>query len=954
MSYSTFGTYVDTPGGIEFDSAGLDLRFTRTDGTTGTISWSVPADGIYNGIVIIGSEGPISQIQKPVNGQSYIPDPTMDRDVHMGDMINSALVIVDGWGDKLSQTATVTGLIPGKTYYFGGFAVDNVRQYSSGSYSYSLDINVAPTVGYDPYAKVIYPKELTDLVALDAGSTYSFKVELGDGDNIITYDIVIDQSIDNITTFESLIAAINDKLMRLQANYTSSVAPNTNNLYLSGNVVNMWDGYVGIPQPTIFSTNNPAIPSLGDVWYDGTTFYQYDGSSYVARRTIVSVDDPRAISCDTFWINDTNPVAVQAANMLNGVWIDRTVYQQSSNPLIAPSYSCNSIWYDGSSFKQFVSTDPNATTCSNVSGYWLDINVSLSSTDPSSFVNGSYWFNPINSVLKTLVSGVWVVSGVDISTTQPSTHINPWYNPSNRELRVWNGTTLVYDLVVSATSTSDPIAPPPGNLWFDGVDLHRWNSITSSYTIIPFIDSPTDPLHPTGFIKGDVWWDGTTAHYYDGSQFVATNSIVSTTDPSIVSLGDFWFNPVTNSLKQWDGATWVSKSFVRFPTNPSLPIAGTFWYDGTTVKVWNGIAWTAVILGPSAPASGFIWYDLTKLLKWNGTTYEDLRPDVVATHDAGDIKFTGISVQCAPMILITDGNQPTPTSTMFGLFKSTRGIIQRPVSGLETVDGTPSYSQVGVGTDGNQAHRRELSQNLLYALGYPSIQVELSKPQLQFCIDQALQEFRRRSSMAYQRNYFFIQLEPGIQHYSLTNKCVGYNTVVSVMEINRVNATFLGKAEGHGAFGQLIMQQLYQMGTFDMVSYHIMSDYMETLEMVTAGRMQFKWNEDTRKLSLMQRVVYPERVMIDAVVEKTEQSIMQSRWSKNWILNWTIAEAKQILAGIRGKFSTVPGANGGVSLNASDLQAQADKLFEQCKLEVDEYVASDPENWGIASTMVVG
>jgi hypothetical protein len=94
--------------------------------------------------------------------------------------------------------------------------------------------------------------------------------------------------------------------------------------------------------------------------------------------------------------------------------------------------------------------------------------------------------------------------------------------------------------------------------------------------------------------------------------------------------------------------------------------------------------------------------------------------------------------------------------------------------------------------------------------------------------------------------------------------------------------------------------------------------------------------------------------MIDAVVEKTEQSIMQSRWSKNWILNWTIAEAKQILAGIRGKFSTVPGANGGVSLNASDLQAQADKLFEQCKLEVDEYVASDPENWGIASTMVVG
>lgn len=960
MSSATYGTYIDAPDGIERDSTGLNLVFTRTDGTTGTISWTVPSieqqairDGTtnYNGIVIVGSQSAITQTQHPVNGQTYEPDATMNADVHLGDMINGAFVLANTYGDLVTQTVTVTGLLPGKEYFFAGFAVDNVYRYSSGSFSYSLELRVTPINGTDPYAIVLYPKELTDPIELEAGNIYQFTASIGDNDNTVEYLISIDPTLDDVSTFEKLIATINDKLARTQANVSSDDPPNINNLYIENNVVKLWNGYVGVAQPTIYSSTDPTTPSEGDSWYDGDVFYRHDGNQYLPNRTIVSSTDPRIIPCSVVWINPTDPT-VAAYNKVGGAWVERRVFQQSTNPLIPPPFNCSSIWYDENTFHQFISVAPSLVTCSNVSGYWIDINVLYSDTSPLLFDNGLYWFNPMSGILSLRNSDTWGAVEFTNSTTTPTAHI-PWFNPATKTVYLWNSITSAFEPTQTAVSVYDPFVRPNGHLWFDGTSLYRWDSISGGYIVSELIISSTDPLYPAGFVKGDVWYDGNTVSQYDGSQFVTTDFIVSTDDPTTTSVNDYWFNPTNQTLYVWNGSNWTDINYITFPTDPSLPSAGTFWYNGSTAKIWNGIAWGAIITGPNKPTIGYTWYDGSTLWMWNGSSYIPQDRYIIATYDTGNIKFTGMPIKCNPRISIVDGSQPIGQNIR-GLFKSTRGIIQRPVSGLEYVDGKPLYTSVGVGTDGNQAHRRELVENMLYALGYPSIQVELTKPQLQFCVDQALQELRRRSSLAYERTYFFLQLEPGIQHYSLTSECVGFNKIVSVLEIHRVNATFLGKAEGHGAFGQLIMQQLYQMGTFDMVSYHIMSDYMETLEMMTAGKMQFTWREQTRRLSISQRIVYPEKIMIDASIERTEQSIMQDRMCKNWILNWALAEAKQILAGIRGKFQTMPSASGGVSLNASDLQAQADKLFEQCRLELDEYIASDPENWGMASQFVVG
>ena len=147
---------------------------------------------------------------------------------------------------------------------------------------------------------------------------------------------------------------------------------------------------------------------------------------------------------------------------------------------------------------------------------------------------------------------------------------------------------------------------------------------------------------------------------------------------------------------------------------------------------------------------------------------------------------------------------------------------------------------------------------------------------------------------------------------------------------------------------------MYHMGTYDLVSYHLISDYIEQLEQLFATRVTYTFDEGSRELFLFQRFTRDERILLDTMMERTEQELMTNRYTKKWVERWALGEAKMILAQIRGKYATLPGAGGGVSLNAGDLTASAQEDFARCDAEVDDFVVNDLENLGIGSEMIIG
>ncbi len=72
-------------------------------------------------------------------------------------------------------------------------------------------------------------------------------------------------------------------------------------------------------------------------------------------------------------------------------------------------------------------------------------------------------------------------------------------------------------------------------------------------------------------------------------------------------------------------------------------------------------------------------------------------------------------------------------------------------------------------------------------------------------------------------------------------------------------------------------------------------------------------------------------------MERTEQDLLKDRWSKQWLQAWAHAELKEILGMIRSKYPSLPGANGGLSLNGDMLISEARQDFEECLRQIKDF-----------------
>ena len=61
-----------------------------------------------------------------------------------------------------------------------------------------------------------------------------------------------------------------------------------------------------------------------------------------------------------------------------------------------------------------------------------------------------------------------------------------------------------------------------------------------------------------------------------------------------------------------------------------------------------------------------------------------------------------------------------------------------------------------------------------------------------------------------------------------------------------------------------------------------------------------------------------------------------------------------MLAEQRGKYATLPGANGAVTLNAAELRQAANDEITECMQEIFDYVADKPEDYGSGTQFILG
>lgn len=972
---STFDQFNDTPYQIKNEGEQISVKLTRMDATTGQITWNIPKntngkcgqDPAYNGILITIDQTPVDSSKYPSDSTRYLADPSADPNTHMGDKIGTALVVGFFADDKTTTSTVVTDLDPTKTYFVSAHALSNIFTYHTyGVHSYSVPYGDAGTKDTPATQAIIVGAanqgvELYHPTGFMVGETYTLDMIL---DNDRKHTFTFDGG--DIVTYQDLINEWNRQAMLIDNPLQSPMIPNMGMYYYDASTQQLaqWDGTKHVPVSVFVHPEQPNIISLGDTWFNPNTNVLYEATSVTpitwTPRLFIKFDrDPTSVQCGDLWNKDG--VMYQ---WTGSAWVEVPFIDQIDDPSLALSLGCSTYWFNDEE-GELLEFDEQCNV-------WKPTLALLSETDPTDPEDEQLWFNDVNNALYQYNSTEEKYEEIDVSISEAepvgADEGQFWYKPSTMELfRMYDDDFI---LQVVAVWHHDPSKPQQGMLWWNSTDdtLHQWDDALQQWKpVTSFYPNSQDPSLPPELPIGFVWTHNSIDYvHWDGSEWVPVNVIETSVEPSLIADGTYWYDVDTGIFRIRETNVWVDINPLVLSTDPTSPAVGSFWFNTTDNMLYqfNGTAYVLIPFSvvPLTPAKGFQYFDtnLGKLRRWNGYGWVDGEPIFTVSlseckrylwletsKTGSDARVQVGYVESASTGYI-ESSFPTNTGPIPNFFTTMDppATPQQPRRGGDGLQSTPSYAQMDVGTDGSEDERRELIDSIRHQLGYPQVEVELTRQQMSYAIDSALESLRKRSGMAYKRGFMFLDVEPRRQHYLLTDKRIGYNRIVEITELHRVTSAFLAHPEGRGLYGQMALQQLYSMGSFDLISYHLVSQYIDTMERMFASKLNFMWDEDERKLSIFKEFYKKERVLMEVAVERTEQAMIKDRYLKSWIEKYAMVMCRLMLSEIRGKFSSLPGAGGGVTLNAGELSARADAELMELYQQIDDYIVNNPEEYG--------
>lgn len=971
------GFYNDTPFQIDYEGSTIELKFNKLTPDTAELTWNIPQpfvgcgadDGAYNGIIITLDDKSVRNEQRPDNETYYIADATADIELHGGDLIGSALVVGAFYDDTVTNRLLVSNIKPNTSYYFSGYAVDKQgRYFKGGSHAYALEWNkekaekdlpayrefrILGPIGKKVDIANFSEPEVTMLHSQWTGlkREEKYKIEVAT-DTLPATTIELLGS--TVQTYEELVWAINDEIAQSIAGIYNAGPPNIGAQYVdvANKKLYKWAGTRYEVESATFSDAEPSTAVSGSLWYNHVdetlNVFQNDVWNIVDYTTYYKPFNH--LGGGDYWINGNS-----AAEWEGTAWCKRQLISSVADPSLEYLPNQGEFWFDESTNTLF--------EWDSVKLCWKQSSAIYSKYhDPNNLVSGVLWLKDNASPLELFIynqSQEWEPQEAVYSKLPPKVAADGqyWVNTKDETVHVYDFAAGKWEPANVIYWHDDPTNRKSCDKWWtvvNGIDvLYIWDFISSEWVeVAKFTQSQNDPREKV--LDVGVIWDKQDGTYFawDGMAWEQITAIKLDHNPrmpiefDIVKIGDDW--------KQWIGSQWVNLSVISKEVDPTSIPMGEYWFDtaNTQLKVFGAFGWTAVpfSMKPQVPRVGDQYYDTIdrQLKEWKNGSWVQAQLPIRATIDElSNLLFIGSTLGSKGEVCV---NLKTP----LGSDLKPQVSAYDAVKGYDAASDIPTYKQQGVGTDGSVDERRDIITIIQLELGSSGVAVELSKPQLERAVDSALEVLRQQSVSGSKRGFMFMESDGSTQIYKLTNKNEGYNKIVTVHGAFRTRGGRIGANSYNDPFEQSMLQQLFYAGSFDLLSYHLLASYNELLNEIFANNLNFTWDEYSRTLMFHQMLRSKEMILLDVMVERTEQDLFVDRYTRPWIIKYAKAQAMLILAQIRGKFATLPGAGGGVSLNANDLQQRAETMIMECMDDIENYVVNSIEDIGSGGSVLMG
>ena len=231
-----------------------------------------------------------------------------------------------------------------------------------------------------------------------------------------------------------------------------------------------------------------------------------------------------------------------------------------------------------------------------------------------------------------------------------------------------------------------------------------------------------------------------------------------------------------------------------------------------------------------------------------------------------------------------------------------------------------------------------LKKQIALYLGANMVDVELDIDHIDLAITLGVQKLRQQSDGSMLEKDIFLHLTTDIVEYTLPDE---------VQEVRRLYRSGVGPYTAGGinfdpvdaAFYNIYLLQPNRSG--GLATWDMYNGYLETAERVFASQINFTWDTNSHKLTILRRPTADEEVSVRVYARKSEDDIINDPYAGPWLLAYSTAKAKYILGEARDKFpGGFPGPNGSVMLNGATLKQEAQVEIDKLEKELLNMVTS--------------
>jgi len=229
--------------------------------------------------------------------------------------------------------------------------------------------------------------------------------------------------------------------------------------------------------------------------------------------------------------------------------------------------------------------------------------------------------------------------------------------------------------------------------------------------------------------------------------------------------------------------------------------------------------------------------------------------------------------------------------------------------------------------------KQELFDYVYRMLGGGMVDVELDPEHYETALEHSLGRYRQLNSNSVEESYFFMEIIPDTNKYTLPK---------DIIEVNKVFRTDVGQTSGSTG-ATLEPFQLAQTNTYllsstnnlgGLATFDFYSQYKELAGRMFGSFIEFVWSRSKREITILQRPRNQEQLVLKCWNYRPDWDLLRDYLANEWLKDYALASAKMMIGQARSKFASIAGPQGGGTLNGDALKAEAQQEMEKLDQEL--------------------